>query len=71
MERIIEYRGYEPERAAIVPSNRPTASWPGEGRIQVQGLAVKYRPELDPVLHVRTLPAPLTSSGSAAGWLLA
>jgi len=51
VERLIEYDSQPPEAPAIVPSHRPLPSWPTRGEIQVESLTVRYRPDLDPVLH--------------------
>ena len=51
MERIIEYNTEEEEAAADLPEQRPPADWPSRGAITVTDLVVRYRPELEPVLH--------------------
>eukprot|EP00889_Picochlorum_renovo_P004424 jgi/Picre1/31454/NNA_006806.t1 len=51
VERLMEYDDEKTEAAAIVPTNRPLPEWPTRGEIQVENLVVRYRPELDPVLH--------------------
>ena len=51
MERIIEYTTrHEPEAPAVLEGNRPPADWPQAGKVDVQGLVVRYRPSLPPVL---------------------
>jgi ATP-binding cassette subfamily C (CFTR/MRP) protein 1 len=35
----------------VIEGNRPPANWPSEGRVEVVNLVVRYRPELEPVLH--------------------
>ncbi|CEH17074.1 Multidrug resistance-associated protein/mitoxantrone resistance protein, ABC superfamily [Ceraceosorus bombacis] len=39
------------EASAVIESNRPPASWPSQGAIEVRNLSLQYAPELDPVLH--------------------
>ncbi|PWN45185.1 hypothetical protein IE81DRAFT_344880 [Ceraceosorus guamensis] len=39
------------EASAVIESNRPPASWPSKGAIEVRNLSLQYAPELDPVLH--------------------
>ncbi|WPT17490.1 Multidrug resistance-associated protein 1 [Picochlorum sp. SENEW3] len=51
VERLMEYDDEKTEAPAIVPTNRPLPEWPTRGEIQVENLVVRYRPELDPVLH--------------------
>lgn len=50
VERVIEYTKLTPEKAPIVPDNRPPPGWPSEGVITAKNLFVKYREDLDPVL---------------------
>ncbi|RUS16048.1 P-loop containing nucleoside triphosphate hydrolase protein [Endogone sp. FLAS-F59071] len=50
VERVVEY-SEGPEEAPEIIEPRPPASWPAEGRIEVQDLEVRYAAELDPVLH--------------------
>ncbi|KAJ3272317.1 hypothetical protein HDV01_005751 [Terramyces sp. JEL0728] len=45
VERVEEYSQLEEEAPAIIPSNRPPYSWPSEGKIDVQGLSLRYSPE--------------------------
>ncbi|KAJ3113003.1 hypothetical protein HK098_007865, partial [Nowakowskiella sp. JEL0407] len=49
VERIIEYSSVEQEPAAIIEP-RPPQEWPTSGAIVVDGLTVKYAPDLGPVL---------------------
>lgn len=51
VERLMEYDSQPPEAPAIIPERRPLPSWPPLGEIHVENLTVRYRPELDPVLH--------------------
>lgn len=51
VERIIEYTTrHEPEAPAVIDGNRPPQDWPQRGCIDFQGLVVRYRPGLPPVL---------------------
>ena len=50
VERVVEYAGFTPEAPAVVATNRPPASWPDRGEIQVSRLVVRYAPHFDPVL---------------------
>ncbi|KAK9867452.1 hypothetical protein WJX84_001002 [Apatococcus fuscideae] len=51
VERIIEYTTrHEPEAPATIEGHRPPQDWPQEGQIDFQGLVVRYRPGLPPVL---------------------
>jgi ABC-type multidrug transport system fused ATPase/permease subunit len=51
VERVLEYEESPAEAPAISPSYRPPRAWPQEGAISVEGLVVKYRADLDPVLR--------------------
>ncbi|KAL7753678.1 Transporter of the ATP-binding cassette (ABC) [Sorochytrium milnesiophthora] len=50
VERVVEYLEIEQEAPAVIPGQRPPASWPAEGTISVRNLVVKYTPALPPVL---------------------
>ncbi|XP_020088705.1 ABC transporter C family member 8-like isoform X3 [Ananas comosus] len=50
VERIKQFMYIPPEPPAIIPENRPPPSWPFEGRIDLQELMVKYRPNAPLVL---------------------
>ncbi|KAL7749460.1 Transporter of the ATP-binding cassette (ABC) [Sorochytrium milnesiophthora] len=50
VERVVEYLEIEQEAPAVIPGQRPPASWPAEGAISVRNLIVKYTPALPPVL---------------------
>ncbi|WVZ79774.1 hypothetical protein U9M48_027314 [Paspalum notatum var. saurae] len=43
VERIKQYMHLPEEPPAIIPENRPPASWPQEGRIDLQDLKIRYR----------------------------
>lgn len=51
VERLIEYDDEPTEAPAIIQGNRPLPDWPTRGQVCVENLVVRYRPELDPVLH--------------------
>ncbi|GIL72743.1 hypothetical protein Vretimale_4441 [Volvox reticuliferus] len=51
VERMVEYNRYNEEAPAVIEGSRPPKSWPSEGAISVKDLYVRYRPELEPVLH--------------------
>ncbi len=51
VERVLEYETTPAEAAAISLSYRPPRAWPQNGAITIEGLVVKYRPDLDPVLR--------------------
>lgn len=50
VERIKQYMHLPSEPPAVIPDNRPPISWPQEGRIDLQDLKVKYRPNTPLVL---------------------
>ncbi|KEH18322.1 ABC transporter-like family-protein [Medicago truncatula] len=50
VERINQFIHVPFEPPAIVEDNRPPSSWPSKGRIDVQGLEVRYRPNAPLVL---------------------
>jgi len=51
-ERVHEYLHLEPERLTAVPLSAPLLhSWPTEGIVRFEGIALRYRPDLDLVLN--------------------
>ncbi|TVU07887.1 hypothetical protein EJB05_41262 [Eragrostis curvula] len=50
VERIKQYMHLPPEPPAIIPEHRPPTSWPQEGRIDLQDLKIRYRPNAPLVL---------------------
>ncbi|CAM8890256.1 unnamed protein product [Rhodiola kirilowii] len=50
VERLKQFMHIPPEAPAIINSNRPPASWPHTGRIELQNLKIKYRPNAPLVL---------------------
>lgn len=56
VERIVYYaEKVEQEAPHEVADHKPPSSWPSAGTIELNGLAMKYRPELPPVLKGITL----------------
>lgn len=52
VERIVEYLGVPQEAPAIIEGSRPPAYWPSNsGSLVVDGLTIKYAPDLPAVLH--------------------
>ncbi|GJM98166.1 hypothetical protein PR202_ga15151 [Eleusine coracana subsp. coracana] len=50
VERIKQYMHIPSEPPAIIPEHRPPTSWPQEGRIDLQELKIRYRPNAPLVL---------------------
>ncbi|CAI8612535.1 unnamed protein product [Vicia faba] len=50
VERIKQFIHIPVEPPAIVDNNRPPSSWPSKGKIDLQGLEIKYRPNAPLVL---------------------
>ncbi|XP_045792714.1 ABC transporter C family member 8-like [Trifolium pratense] len=50
VERINQFIHIPAEPAAIVDNNRPPSSWPSKGKIDLQGLEIRYRPNAPLVL---------------------
>ncbi|TVU07886.1 hypothetical protein EJB05_41261 [Eragrostis curvula] len=50
VERIKQYMHLPPEPPAIIPEHRPPISWPHEGRIELEDLKIRYRPNSPLVL---------------------
>lgn len=50
VERIKQYMNISPEPPAIVEDNRPPSSWPSKGRIVLQDVKIRYRPNAPLVL---------------------
>ena len=59
VERVVEYTDKEycecgtltPEAPLVIQGSRPPEGWPTAGKIVVDGLSMRYRPELPNVLH--------------------
>lgn len=50
VERIKQYMKLPSEPPGIIDSSRPPVSWPSEGRIQLENLKIRYRPNAPLVL---------------------
>ncbi|KAF9613046.1 hypothetical protein IFM89_005480 [Coptis chinensis] len=50
VERIKQFMDIPPEPPAVVDNKRPPALWPSQGRIDLQNLKIKYRPNAPLVL---------------------
>ncbi|KAM7254412.1 hypothetical protein ACFE04_003792 [Oxalis oulophora] len=50
VERIKQFMHIQPEPPAIVEDKRPSTSWPVKGRIELQELKIRYRPNAPLVL---------------------
>ncbi|KAF9160636.1 hypothetical protein BGX21_001995 [Mortierella sp. AD011] len=51
-ERLVHYvENLAQERPPEKPENKPSASWPSEGRIDFKNVSMRYRPELPRVLR--------------------
>jgi ABC-type multidrug transport system fused ATPase/permease subunit len=50
VERVVEYIPMASEAAAVIEGHRPPTTWPDQGVISVEGLVVRYRPELPQVI---------------------
>nr|XP_043614912.1 ABC transporter C family member 8-like [Erigeron canadensis] len=50
VERIKQYMHIPPEPPAIVENNRPPTTWPSNGRIDLQDVKIRYRPNAPLVL---------------------
>ena len=55
VERVKEYCEIEPEAALVLKHNRPSATWPSLGQIQIKNLEMRYRAGLETVLKGITL----------------
>jgi ATP-binding cassette subfamily C (CFTR/MRP) protein 1 len=51
VERMRAYLGIATEAPAVIPGSRPPKAWPSAGEISVEGLVVRYRSDLPPVLQ--------------------
>lgn len=50
VERILEYANLPSEAPEIIPTNRPSISWPPNGAVSFRDYSARYRPGLDLVL---------------------
>ncbi|KAJ0927366.1 putative ABC-type xenobiotic transporter [Helianthus annuus] len=51
VERVGTYIELPSEAPAVIEDNRPPPGWPSSGSIKFENVALRYRPELPPVLH--------------------
>ncbi|EXC25624.1 ABC transporter C family member 2 [Morus notabilis] len=51
VERVGTYIDLLSEAPEIIENNRPPPGWPASGTIQFEGVVLRYRPGLPPVLH--------------------
>jgi ABC-type multidrug transport system fused ATPase/permease subunit len=51
VERIDEYSHLTPEPPAIIQGNRPHASWPEFGKVEVKNVSIRYAEDLPDVLQ--------------------
>ncbi|KAI7751096.1 hypothetical protein M8C21_020501 [Ambrosia artemisiifolia] len=51
VERVGTYIDLPSEAPAVIENNRPPPGWPSSGSIKFENVALRYRPELPPVLH--------------------
>ncbi|KAF5179060.1 ABC transporter ATP-binding protein/permease VMR1 [Thalictrum thalictroides] len=51
VERINQYMYIPSEAPAVIDKNRPAPSWPAVGRVEIQGLKIRYRPNTPLVLR--------------------
>ena len=52
VERILHYgKNIEQEPPHEIPETKPKAPWPAEGRVEIKGVVLRYRPELPDVLR--------------------
>ncbi|EPS64169.1 hypothetical protein M569_10611, partial [Genlisea aurea] len=51
VERLDQYMHIKGEAPEIIVENRPPASWPTEGRVEIQDLQIRYRAEAPLVLR--------------------
>eukprot|EP01121_Diplochlamys_sp_Union-15-3_P016809 TRINITY_DN5791_c0_g3_i1.p1 TRINITY_DN5791_c0_g3~~TRINITY_DN5791_c0_g3_i1.p1 ORF type:complete len:186 (-),score=22.92 TRINITY_DN5791_c0_g3_i1:402-959(-) len=51
VERILRLTNTEPEAPLIIPDKRPPKHWPSQGQIDFNGVSMRYRSNLAPVLN--------------------
>ncbi|KAL3851518.1 hypothetical protein ACJIZ3_013400 [Penstemon smallii] len=51
VERAGTYIELPSEGPLIIEDNRPPPGWPSEGSVRFEGVVLRYRPDLSPVLH--------------------
>ncbi|CAM6082693.1 unnamed protein product [Calypogeia fissa] len=50
VERIMQYSEIPSEAPLVIPDRRPPSGWPNAGRVELQQLQIRYRPDLPLVL---------------------
>ena len=50
VERVLEYAALPSEAPEVIPSQRPSTSWPANGAVSFHNYSTRYRPGLDLVL---------------------
>lgn len=55
LQRIMEYIDVDQEAPAHIPETLPSSEWPSDGRVSLNELTVRYKPEGDDVLHKLSL----------------
>ncbi|RDX70027.1 ABC transporter C family member 10, partial [Mucuna pruriens] len=51
VERLNQYMHIPSEEREVIEGNRPPANWPVSGKVEIQNLQIRYRPEGPLVLH--------------------
>lgn len=51
VERLNQYMHVPSEAAEVIVENRPPSDWPTAGRVELQDLKIRYRPDTPLVLH--------------------
>ncbi|XP_073119135.1 ABC transporter C family member 10-like [Henckelia pumila] len=51
VERLDQYMHIPSEAPEVMEENRPPVNWPMEGKVEIQNLKIRYRPETPLVLH--------------------
>ncbi|KAK4384895.1 ABC transporter C family member 10 [Sesamum angolense] len=51
VERLDQYMHIPSEAPEVINNNRPPVSWPTEGKVEIQDLQIKYRPDAPLVLR--------------------
>ncbi|KAJ3072985.1 Multidrug resistance-associated protein 9 [Podochytrium sp. JEL0797] len=68
IERLSHYiTDLKPERAPDAVTLPPAKTWPSSGAISFKNLSLKYRPELDPILHSLTFDIPAGTKVGVVG----
>jgi ABC-type multidrug transport system fused ATPase/permease subunit len=56
VERVVHYAtALEQERPHLIPEKKPQGKWPSEGKVEMNDVVLKYRPELPQVLRGLTM----------------